>query len=78
MTGEIVVIIMLLAVVALQAFIVWKLIEQHNKKESELLNRVMAKDYAQYVQAEVVREQVKKPLTDEEIYAMQQERGIPV
>jgi hypothetical protein len=51
--------------------------KQFSEKQSELLNRVMARDYETYVQAEVLRKP-ERPLTPEEIAAMQEERGIPV
>jgi hypothetical protein len=51
--------------------------KQFSEKQSELLNRVMARNFETYVQAEVLRKP-ERPLTPEEIAAMQEERGIPV
>ena len=74
MNGELLVAALLLAVIALQAVIIWKMNERYMAKQSELLDRIMARDYAQLIQAEVAREQVKKPLTAEEIFEMQERR----
>ena len=51
--------------------------KQSSEKQSELLNRIMAGDYATYVQAEVLR-QPERPLTAEEIYERDREQGIVV
>jgi uncharacterized membrane protein len=62
-------------------FLAWMIYDEraHSARiESELLDRLMAREYSTYIQGEVAKEQVKKPLTPEEIYDMQQERGIPV
>ena len=53
--------------------------QKHFKEMSkDLLNRVMARNYETFVQGDVVRAQAEKPLTPEEIYEKQYERGIPV
>lgn len=64
----IVVIISLLLFISLQN-------KQYSEKESKLLDRIMAKDYATYVNGEIVREAAKRP---DQIYEEQQERGIPI
>jgi hypothetical protein len=52
------------------------LTEKWDAKEKDLLNRILARNYETYVQAEVL--QKPTPLTDEEIYEQQRERGIPI
>jgi hypothetical protein len=78
MTVELLSVIVLGVVAVVQAIAISKLEKSHIEKEGALLNRLMARDYQQYVQAEVLKEQVKRPLTPEEIAAMQEERGIVV
>lgn len=48
------------------------------KVQEELLNRIMSRNYETYVQAEIAKHEEKKPLTMDELYEIQQERGIPV
>ena len=64
----IVVIIFLLLFIYLQN-------KQSSEKESTLLDRIMTKDYATYVNGEIVREAAKRP---DQIYEDQQEKGIPI
>ena len=64
----IVVIIFLLLFIYLQN-------KQSSEKESNLLDRIMTKDYATYVNGEVVREAAKRP---DQIYEEQKEKGIPI
>ncbi len=66
----------LIIVVGYQGVFIFLQKRAYDKKETELLNRIMARDFENYVQGEVA--QTRNPLTPEEIYAMQQERGIPV
>jgi len=66
----------LLLVIGFQGFFIVFLVKQWDNKEKDLLNRILARNYETYVQAEVL--QKEKPLTDEEIYEQQIERGIPV
>lgn len=76
--SEIVTVIVLLGVIIYQG---WQNYDQRKTSEAiinNLLDRIMATDYAQYVQGEIAKEQVKKPMTPEEIYETQRERGIPV
>ena len=49
--------------------------KQSSEKESTLLDRIMTKDYATYVNGEIVREAAKRP---DQIYEDQQEKGIPI
>ena len=78
MIGEAIIIaIPLLLVIAAQCYLIHDLTEKWDAKEKDLLNRVMSRNYETFVQGEVVRES-PKPLTPEEIYEQQLERGIPV
>jgi hypothetical protein len=78
MSGETVAILVLIGVILFQEWMHYSQSKNDEARISNLLDRVMATDYAQYVQGEVAKEQVKRPLTPEEIFEMQQERGIPV
>jgi hypothetical protein len=78
MTFEIITIVVLVGVIFYQGWMIYDERAHSARIEDELLNRLMAKDYPMYVQGEIAKEQVKKPLTPEEIYEMQQERGLPV
>ena len=78
MIGEaIIVAIPLLLVIAAQCYLIHDLTEKWDVKEKDLLNRVMSRNYETFVQGEVIQ-QPPKPLTPEEIYEKQLERGIPV
>jgi hypothetical protein len=78
MIGEaIIVAIPLLLVIAAQCYLIHDLTEKWDVKEKDLLNRVMSRNYETFVQGEVIQ-QPPKPLTPEEIYEQQIERGIPV
>jgi hypothetical protein len=46
----------------------------HEKTQKDLLDRIMVKDYATYINGEVVREQAKQPQPP--VY--EEERGIPI
>lgn len=62
-------------------FQTWQQIERQkvwDQRERELLDRIMTRNYETFVQAEVLKEQLKRPLTPEEIYEKQYEQGIPV
>lgn len=81
MNGEIIAIIAIItlaAVIGYQGWVNHQQRKQFNEMERELLNRIMARNYEVLVQGDVAREQIKNSLTPEEIYDMQQERGIPV
>jgi predicted Holliday junction resolvase-like endonuclease len=73
----IVVAIPLLLVIAAQCYLIYDLTEKWDAKEKDLLNRLMARNFETFVQGEVLKEQ-PRPLTPEEIYEQQIERGIPV
>ena len=73
---EIIVIIGLLLVIGFQGYLIYILTKKWDAKEKDLLNRILARNYETYVQAEVL--QKEKPLTEEEIYEQQRERGIPI
>jgi hypothetical protein len=73
----IIVAIPLLLVIAAQCYLIHDLTEKWDVKEKDLLNRVMSRNYETFVQGEVIQ-QPPKPLTPEEIYEQQLERGIPV
>ena len=73
---EIIVIAGLLLVIGFQGYLIYILTEKWDIKEKDLLNRILARNYETYVQAEVL--QKEKPLTEEEIYEQQRERGIPI
>lgn len=73
----IIVAIPLLLVIAAQCYLIHDLTEKWDVKEKDLLNRILARNYETYVQAEVLQKP-PKPLTPEEIYEQQLERGIPV
>jgi hypothetical protein len=70
-------IIGLLLVIGFQGFLIVFLINKWDSKEKDLLNRIQARNYETFVQSEVMRE-TPRPLTPEEIYEQQLERGIPV
>lgn len=74
---EIIVIMALLMVIAAQCYLIHDLTNKWDLKEKDLLDRIMARNFETFVQGEVVRES-PKPLTPEEIYEQQLERGIPV
>jgi predicted Holliday junction resolvase-like endonuclease len=74
---EIIVIIALLFVIAAQCYLIHDLTNKWDAKEKDLLNRLMARNFETFVQGEVVRES-QKPLTPEEIYEQQLERGVPI
>lgn len=78
MSGEIIAIIALMCVIAYQGWFIRDAKIHWTETEKNLLDRIMARNYETLVQSESVREQVKRTLTAEEIYDMQQERGIPV
>jgi RNA polymerase-interacting CarD/CdnL/TRCF family regulator len=78
MSGELIAIITLVLVIVYQGYLIDKMGKDSTEREAKLLDRIMTRDYAQLVQGEVAMIQAEKPLTAEEIYAMQQERGVPV
>jgi hypothetical protein len=75
--NETVVIASLLAVVVFQGVFIFLQKQTHDEIEKDLLNRLMSRNYETYVQAQKLMEP-ERPLTPDEIYERQQERGIPV
>lgn len=76
--AEYVAMLVLVAVMLFQAWIFRDQREAYEKRVQNLLDRLMAADYAQFVQGEVAKKHAERPLTPEEIAAMNEERGIPV
>lgn len=70
-------IICLLVVIYLEAYLLIKFSNKWDAKEKDLLNRIMTRNYETFIQGEVIQ-QPPRPLTPEEIYEQQLERGIPV
>jgi predicted Holliday junction resolvase-like endonuclease len=83
MSGEIIAFLVILLLIALfgvifvQILFIKTIFENFDAKEKDLLNRVMSRNYETYVQAEVVQKD-KEPLSPEEIYEKELERGIPI
>jgi predicted Holliday junction resolvase-like endonuclease len=73
-----IIIFALLGIIVVQLWFIKGLSESFNAKEKDLLNRLMARNFETFVQSEVVLNQENRPLTAEEIYEQQIERGIPV
>lgn len=74
-----IIVVPLLAVIAYQGFLILSLQSTHDKVQRDLLDRVLARNYETFVQAQAVRaEAERKPLTLEEIHRLQEEQGIPV
>ncbi len=71
MMSEIIAISTLILVIFYQGFQLYDQRKQYEARISNLLNRLMAKDFPMYVQAEVAKEQAKQP-------AEYEERGIPI
>lgn len=70
--------IAIITLIVVIIFLLWFISHQNlqfTAKEKDLLDRIMAKDYNTFVNAEVVREAAKRP---DQIYDEQQERGIPI
>jgi FtsH-binding integral membrane protein len=65
----------LLLVIVFMGWLVFHVQKVHELREKDLLDRIMAKDYNTFVNAEVVRETAKRP---DQIYEDQQERGIVI
>jgi hypothetical protein len=67
--------IVLFAVIIYLGWLIWDRERMHERRERDLLDRIMVRDYATYVNAEVVREHAKRP---DEIARDQEEVGIAV
>jgi len=78
MVELIIVSIFALIVIGYQGWLIKKMTEQFDKERKDLLNRIMCRDFAQFVQGAIAHKQVDRALTAEEIAEMQAERGIPV
>lgn len=79
MNGDLIIVgILALVIIGYQGWLIKKMMERFDEERKDLLNRVMARNYETFVQGDVVRAEVKKTLTDEEIAMIQAERGIPV
>ncbi len=70
--SEIIALGTLILVIFFQGYQLYDQKKSYEKRISDLLDRVMSKDYPQYIQAEVAREQSKLPPEPYE------ERGIPI
>ena len=77
MSGNLIAVIILLLVVVYQGVFIFMQKRDFGRREQDLLNRIMSRSYETYVQSEAMF-QPKPPLTPEEIYEMERERGIPV
>lgn len=80
MFGEIialVVILGLIGIILIQMWFIKNLSELHERKEKDLLDRVMVRNYETFVQAEAVRAEAQKTLTPEDIYN-KQDYAVPV
>jgi hypothetical protein len=69
--SEIIAILTLILVIFYQGFQLYDQRRQYEIRISNLLDRLMAKDYPQFIQSEVAREQNKVPVQYEE-------QGIPI
>ena len=67
----------LIAVIVYQGVFIYLQKQDYNKREKEMLNRLMSRNYETFVQGEVVLKD-KPAMTAEEIYEQQREKGIPV
>uniref|UniRef100_A0A6M3JUL3 Uncharacterized protein n=1 Tax=viral metagenome TaxID=1070528 RepID=A0A6M3JUL3_9ZZZZ len=67
----------LLLVVVYQGVFIFMQKKDFSRREQDLLNRIMSRNYETYVQGEKMMEP-PRPLTPEEIYEMERERGIPI
>ncbi len=70
--NEIIAFSVLILVIVYQGFQIYDQRKHLEARISNLLDRLMAKDYPQYIQAEVAKEQAKLPIEPYE------ERGIPI
>lgn len=75
---EYITIISLLGIIAYQGYVLHIQRKQFDILEQKLLDRIMCRDFAQFVQGEIAHKQVDRELTAEEIAEMHRERGIPV
>jgi hypothetical protein len=78
MIGEIITVTALVLVIFYQGYVNWIQRKNFEKTEERLLDRIMTRSYAEFIQGEVAKEQVRKEPTPEEIYERQQEIGLPI
>lgn len=78
MTGEIVAIITLLIIIVLQCIFIVMQKRDFNVIQSNLLDRIMSRDYETYIHGEVAKKYQNIPLTNDEFYAQEEEQGIPI
>ncbi len=71
MVSDLIVILTLVLVIFYQGFLFYDQKKQYETRISNLLDRLMAKDYSMYVQGEIAKEEVQKPVQYEE-------QGIPI
>jgi hypothetical protein len=68
----------LIGVIVYQGWFIWMQKRHFEAVQKDLLNRVMSRNYETLVQADIAKAQAERPMSAEEIFEMQQERGIPV
>jgi len=76
----IVVFLVLTLIIFHQRYEMVKTAERTDAREKDLLDRIMARNYETYVNAQVVKDEAKerRPMTAEEIYEAQQGMGVPL
>lgn len=75
--GEMIAVLVLLIIVVIQEFRLRRILDRAERREKDMLDRIMARDYETYVNAQVVRQQAEQAvgqMTGEEMF----EQGIPV
>jgi len=75
--AELIPVFVLILIIVYQGVFIFLQKKDFSRREQDLLNRIMSRSYETYVQGEKLMEP-PRPLTPEEIYEMEQERGIPV
>jgi len=63
--SELAVIVVLAAMVLYQGIFIWLQRQTHNEERRDLINRLMARDYPQYVQGEAATKGKKQPSVEE-------------
>lgn len=71
-------ILTLIGVVIYQGYFIKKLSDKHDLERKDLMNRIMTRNYQEFVQGDVAYRQAEKVFTAEEIAALREEQGIPV
>ena len=66
--------VVLMGLIVYQGIFIWFMYRGHKEREKELLDRIMARDYGQYAQAELLRTEAEKPKPP----MVYEEPGIPV